>query len=141
MGDQGGTGAASRLGFLLGKGQLRCGRWSRARASHCRFPHCSAGWHRLLMHLPVYIPPTKSSFVYGKKLFWFHVFSLNSSSLLAEWLLLSLGADRSHGACLHLLGEVPWGSPGVTQDRGLGHGAISSHQGSRKRTGVSQRSA
>lgn len=89
------------------------------------------------MHLPVYIPPTKSSFVYGKKLFWFHVFSLNSSSLLAEWLLLSLGADRSHGAHLRL----PWGSPGVTQDRGLGHSAISSHQVSRKRTGVSQHSA
>lgn len=29
---------------------------------------CRMVYH-LLMHLPVYIPPTKSSFVYGKELF------------------------------------------------------------------------
>lgn len=64
------------------------------------------------MHLPVYIPPTKSSFVYGKKLFWFHVFSLNSSNSQAEWLLLSFELRGAIGAHLYLLEKVPQGSPG-----------------------------
>lgn len=63
-----GAGAAWPPGSLLTQG--RPGHWQRRpRASRGRLPHSSAGWHRLLMHLPVYIPPTKSSFVYGKELF------------------------------------------------------------------------
>lgn len=59
------------------------------------------------MHLPVYIPPTKSSFVYGKELFWFHVFSLNSSNSQAEWLLLSWRAERNEEPVSTSLGRVP----------------------------------
>lgn len=78
------------------------------------------------MHLPVYIPPTKSSFVYGKKLFWFHVFSLNSSNSQAEWLLLSFELRGAIGAHLYLLGKVPQAPLGGDQDRGLGHSVTTS---------------
>ena len=66
--DPPGTGAAWPPGILLAQGRPR--HWQRRPwASRGCLPHGSAGWHRLLMHLPVYIPPTKSSFVYGKELF------------------------------------------------------------------------
>lgn len=80
-------------------------------AASC-LPHGSAGWHRLRLHLPVYITPTESSFVYGKELFRCHV-SLHSSDS-QEW-LLSGGAE---GSRLHVPGKVLGGSHRWSGPRG-----------------------
>lgn len=53
-----------------------------------------------------------------KRLFWFHVFSLNSSDSQAEWLLLSWGAERSLGAIPTSLGKCPRASPGGDPGQG-----------------------
>ena len=92
----------------------------RPRASRCRLPHHAAGWHRLLMHLPVYIPPTKSSFVYGKELFSFHIFSLDSSSSQAERSLLPWGAERVTEPISSSLGRVPQAPSGGDPGQGTG---------------------
>lgn len=61
-----------------------------------------------------------------KKLFWFHVFSLNSSNSQAEWLLLSFELRGAMEPISTSLGKCLRAPLGGDQDRGLGHSAITS---------------